>query len=64
MIGAIAKFFMLKNKSDAVKYAGLSDFLLRATPDEKNRIIAEATRRANEDQSKVFNKARLKVGAN
>ena len=46
------------------EYAGLSDFLLRASSDEKKKIITEVARRANEDQFEVFTKARLKVGAN
>lgn len=46
------------------EYAGLSDFLLRASSDEKKKIITEAARRSNEDQFKVFSKARLKVGTN
>ncbi len=46
------------------EYTGLSDFLLRASPQEKKEIISEAARRANEDQFKVFTKARLTVKAN
>jgi len=46
------------------EYAGLSDFLLRASSDEKKKVITEAARMANEDQFKIFSKARLNVGAN
>ncbi len=64
MIRTITRLFKGKNKESASEYAGLSDFLLRASSDEKKRIITEAAHRANEDQFKVFSKARLKVGAN
>ncbi|MDO8604555.1 MAG: hypothetical protein Q7K40_04155 [bacterium] len=61
MIRTITRLFRLKR---APEYAGLSDFLLRASSDEKKKIITEAARRANEDQYKVFTKAQLKVGTN
>lgn len=64
MIRAITRLFRLKNRESASEYAGLSDFLLRASSDEKKKIITEAARRANEDQFRVFSKARHKVGAN
>lgn len=55
---------MQERKRSVSKYTGLSDFLLHASPDEKKKIITEAARRANEDQFKVFIKARLRVGVN
>lgn len=63
MIRAITRFFMRKGKKSVSEYAGLSDFMLHASSDEKKKIIAEAARRANEDQFRIFSKARLKVGA-
>lgn len=61
MIEAIKGFFMGKSTHE---YAGLSDFLLRASPKEKREVITEAARRANKDQFEVFTKARLKVKMN
>lgn len=64
MISIITKLFIRRNREKSPEYAGLSDFLLRASSDEKKKVITEAARRSNEDQFKVFSKARLKVGAN
>lgn len=64
MIRAITRFFRRGNKESISEYAGLSDFLLRASPDEKKKVITEAARRANEDQFRVFSKAQLKVRTN
>jgi len=64
MIQTITRLFRLKNRESVSEYAGLSDFLLHASSDEKKKVITEAARRANEDQFKVFSKAQLKVGAN
>lgn len=64
MIRAISRFFRIKNKESTSEYAGLSDFLMRASSDEKKKIITEAARRSNDDQFKMFSKAQLKVGAN
>ena len=64
MIKTITRFFRPKNRENTSEYAGLSDFLLRASSDEKKKIITEAAHRSNEDQFKVFSKAQLKVGAN
>jgi len=56
MIDMIKNIFKRKNKGNNTEYAGLSDFLLRASPEEKKKIITEAARRANEDQRKLFYK--------
>ena len=64
MITTITRLFRIKNRENTSEYAGLSDFLLRASADEKKKVIMEAARRSNEDQFKVFSKARLKAGAN
>lgn len=61
MIETIKSLFRGKR---TIEYAGLSDFLLRASPDEKKKVIAEAAHKANEDQLKMFNKARLKIRMN
>jgi len=54
MIDIIKNIFKRKNKENNSEYAGLSDFLLRASPEEKKKVIMEAARRANEDQRKLF----------
>ncbi len=46
------------------KYAGFSDFFIRASSDEKKKVITEAARRANADQLEVFEKARIKIKTN
>lgn len=61
MIETIKSLFRGKR---TIEYAGLSDFLLRASPQEKKEIITEAAHRANKDQFEVFTKARLKIRAN
>jgi len=60
MFAKLIKLF--KRGSKKRKYSGLSDFFLRAPEDEKQKIITEAARRANEDQLRIFNRARIKTG--
>jgi len=57
MIDMIKNIFKRKNKGNDSEYTGLSDFLLRASPEEKKKIITEAARRANSDQLEIFNKS-------
>lgn len=40
-------------------YKGFSDFFLRASDDEKKRVIVEAAQRANEDQMEVYERSKL-----
>jgi hypothetical protein len=61
MINKITQFFK-GNKEENHKYKGLSDFFRHAPKETKEKVIAEAARRANEDQLKVFNDARVKMG--
>ena len=44
-----------------VKYNFFSDFFLHATEQKKEEVLKEAARRANEDQMRVFEEARLKA---
>jgi hypothetical protein len=37
---------------------------MHAPADEQKKVFMEAARRANEDQSKIFREARMKVEAN
>ncbi len=61
MIQRIKDFFTPRKKKTTLKYSGLSDFMLNATPEEKIEIITKAAQSANDDQQKVFEDARLKV---
>lgn len=63
MIQAIKNIFKKKN-DELAEYKGMADFFLRAPDDLKKKVMTEAARRANEDQMKVFQEARLKTGAN
>jgi len=64
MINKITQFFKGNNKGEATEYNGFSDFFRHAPKEAKERVIAEAARKSNEDQLKVFNEARVKVSAN
>jgi len=64
MMKIFANLFGGKAEGNVSVYEGLSDFFLRAPVDEKKKIIEKAAHKANEDQSKVFNEARLKAEAN
>jgi len=63
MIHQITSFFTRK-KGKATTYSGFSDFFMHAPKEAKEKVIAEAARKANEDQLKIFNEARMKVNAN
>lgn len=63
MINKITKFFK-GEKEKTAKYGGFSDFFIHAPREAKEKVIAEAAHKANEDQLKVFNEARVKVGTN
>lgn len=62
MIKKITEFFKGK-KEENTKYSGFSDFFKHAPKGAKERVIAEAARKANEDQLKVFNEARIKTSS-
>jgi len=64
MMKIFTTLFGEKAEGNVSVYEGLSDFFLRAPVDEKKKIIEKAAHKANEDQNKVFNEARLKVEAN
>ncbi len=64
MINKLKKLFKGKEIEGPEKYKGLSDFFMRAPADEQKKVFTEAARRANEDQSKIFREARMKVEAN
>lgn len=53
----IKKLFNGKKDTDLSEYKGFSDFFLRAPENTKKEVIAEAARKANEDQMKVFKQA-------
>ena len=61
MIDLIGKIFNRRKSERVTKYSGFSDFLLRASPEEKKRIFTKAAQKANEDQSKVFSDAEFKI---
>lgn len=64
MISRIINFFKGKKAIKPREYSGLSDFLLHAPLEEQKKAIAKAAHKANEDQLKVFEAARLKAKAN
>lgn len=64
MIKLLAQLFMQKAAKKPKEYKGFSDFFMRASADEKKVVLTEAARRANEDQSRIFEKARLKMEVN
>ena len=64
MIGFISTFFTGKKAPQKREYSGFSDFFLHATPEEQKRVMTAAAQKANEDQLKVIEAARLKVGVN
>ncbi|MEI8249024.1 MAG: hypothetical protein WCG07_00830 [Candidatus Taylorbacteria bacterium] len=59
----LKKLFTSKKNTDLSQYNGFSDFFLRAPENTKREVIAEAARKANDDQMKVFKQAQLKVEA-
>ena len=64
MMNKLRNLFRGRKESDLKKYEGLSDFFMHAPADEQKKVFTEAARRANEDQMKVFQEARMKVEAN
>lgn len=60
MIKMLKNIFKRKN-DELAEYKGVADFFLRAPDDLKKKVMTEAARRANEDQSKIFREARMKV---
>jgi hypothetical protein len=46
-----------KKTEGSKKYTSASDFFMHAPADEQKRVFTEATRKANEDQMKVFKQA-------
>ncbi len=64
MINKIKNLFKRKKREDPKKYEGLSDFFMHAPRAEQMEVFTEAARRANEDQMKIFQEARMKVEAN
>ncbi len=64
MIKLLKSIFKGKETEGPEKYKGLSDFFMRASADEQKKVFTEAARRANEDQSKIFREAKMKVGVN
>lgn len=64
MINFFRGIFKGRSNDIAKKYSGFSDFFLNASEEEKKRVITEAARKANEDQLRVFNEARLKMKDN
>ncbi len=63
MIRKILSSIGLKKKNTQ-KYKGFSDFFMNASDAEKKEVFAEAARKANEDQFKVFQKAQVKMKSN
>ena len=57
MINKLRNIFRGKKAEEPKKYEGLSDFFMHAPADEQKKVFAEAARKANEDQMKVFKQA-------
>lgn len=53
----LKKLFAGKKNTDLSQYNGFSDFFLRASENTKKEVIAEAARKANEDQMKIYKQA-------
>lgn len=64
MMKLLKSIFKGKETEGPEKYKGLSDFFMHAPADEQKKVFTEAARRANEDQSKIFREAKMKVEAN
>ncbi len=54
MKNRLMKIFNKRSKN-SVKGRDFGDFLMHATPKEKERVFTEAARKANEDQRKLLN---------
>lgn len=63
MIDKIKHFFGVE-KGKTPKYGGFSDFFMNAPEKTKKEVITEAAHKANEDQLRVFNKARTEGYSN
>ncbi len=61
MIKKITSFFKSKKSPRNEEYSGFSDFFLRASHDEKKRVMIEAAKKSNEDQFKIFTEARVRT---
>ena len=59
------KLFNLFRKTEQINKPGrFSDFFLHASEKEKEEILREAARKANEEQREVFMRSRLKTEIN
>lgn len=56
----LTSLFKARKHKPEAKYGGFSDFLLRASQEEKITVFKEAAHKANEEQRAVFMKARSK----
>ncbi len=61
MIKQVFMFFKGKKIEKTREYTGVADFLLNAPFEEQKKAITRAAQKANEDQLKVFEAARLKT---
>lgn len=48
-----------KKSSHPAKYSSVSDFFLRSSDDEKQKVFTEVAKKANEDQRELFKRANL-----
>ena len=55
---------LLSKKAQKEKIEGFSEFFLRASKKEKEKIIREVAHRANKEQQKIFTKSKLKIKTN
>jgi len=54
-------FKISRKKVDAYKAEGFSDFFRNAPEEEKKKVLKEAAYRANEDQWRVLEQAKMKL---
>ena len=64
MMKLLKSIFKRKETKGPEKYKGLSDFFMHAPADEQKKVFTEVAHKANEDQSRIFREARMKVGTN
>ena len=62
MLNIIKNIFIKSKKTKGFEgYKSLSDFMLHASPDEQERVIVEASHKANKDQMETIKESRLRL---
>ena len=63
MIQKIRNLFKKTDKVNLSEYTGIADFFQRASIDDQKKVIREAAMKSNEDQLRIFERAKSRTVA-